>query len=333
MYVLHDALEMPHQNKRIPSQVNRNIISAFLLFGIAAALPETVVGQGKLEGRNYSGTELAKRYKARVFKGVPYRFIEPLGFKKGGTKKYPLILSLHGAGGKGSDNLKNLRTWNGILSEPSFQKRYPCFVVVPQSRSYWINANAPAPDVSKAALKTYPEFWSKAIAAGKGLPSATNKGNLDQVFELLDLLATDYPIDLDRVYVLGHSMGGFGSWTAIAEAPDRFAAAIPSAGGLSPWYDVNAIAHIPIWAFHGDADTTVVVGFSRVAFEQLSEVDGNMNYTEIERVRHNVNNQAFSYSGNGATGSSARTKYSSDKCDRTRNVWAWLFKQRRHTNQ
>jgi hypothetical protein len=54
-----------------------------------------------------------------------------------------------------------------------------------------------------------------------------------------------------------------------------------------------------------------------------------MKYTEIRRVRHNVNDQAFSYSGNGATGSFARTRYSSDKCDRTGNVWDWLFKQRR----
>ena len=216
-----------------------------------------------------------------------------------------------------------------MLSEPSFQEKYPCFVVAPQSRSYWINAKAPAPDASKAALESYPGFWSKALAAGKGLPSATSRGNLDKVFELLDSLAKNYPIDLDRVYVLGHSMGGFGSWTAVAEAPDRFAAAIPSAGGLSPWYDVNTIAHIPIWGFHGDADPTVVVGFTRVAFEQLSKVGGNMKYTEIEGVRHNVNNQAFSYSGNGAAGSSARTKYASGKCDRTRNVWEWLFKQRR----
>ncbi len=313
--------------------MNRSIILTLLLLCIAMALPETSIAQGNLEGRNYSGTELAGRYEAREFKGVPYRFIEPLRFKKGGTKKYPLILSLHGAGGKGSDNLKNLRTWNGILSEPSFQEKYPCFVVVPQSRSYWVDADAPAPDVSKAALETYPKFWSKALAAGKGLPSSTNNGNLDKVFELLDFLAKNYPIDLDRVYVLGHSMGGFGSWTAIAEEPDRFAAAIPSAGGLSPWYDVKTIAHIPIWAFHGDADTTVVVGFTRVAFEQLSKVEGNMKYTEIERVRHNVNNQAFSYSGGGAMGNSARTKSSSKKCDLTRNVWEWLFKQRRLTNE
>lgn len=300
-----------------------------IIFCATTGLHSTSLAQADLEGRLYSTAKLAERFEADNLKGVPYRFLKPIGLKKGDTGKYPLVLSLHGAGGKGSDNRKNLRTWNGVLSEPSFQKDYPCFVVAPQSRSYWIDSRAASPDVSDAALKTYPAFWSKALAAGKGLPSQANEGNLDKVFELIDALAKTHPIDTDRIYVLGHSMGGFGSWTAIASEPNRFAAAIPSAGGLSPWYDVNKIAHIPIWAFHGDADTTVVVGFTRVAFEQLSKVKGNMKYTEYEGVRHNVNNQAFSYSGNGATEGTAKTKYSSGKCDRTRNVWEWLFAQRR----
>jgi len=232
-------------------------------------------------------------------------------------------------GGKGSDNLKNLRTWNGVLSEPSFQKKYPCFVLVPNSPSYWLDSRAPKPDLSERALATYPEVWREALAARKGLSSSSNPGNLDKVFKLIDSLSKTHPIDPDRVYVLGHSMGGFGSWTAIAAEPDRFAAAIPSAGGLSPWHDVNRIAHVPIWAFHGEDDKTVSVEFTRVPFEQLSKAKGNMKYTEVVNVNHGVNAQAFSYSGDGASGRKATTKYSSNKCDRTSNVWEWLFKQKR----
>ncbi|MFV1980400.1 MAG: hypothetical protein ACC655_04535, partial [Rhodothermia bacterium] len=56
---------------------------------------ETSLAQSDLEGRSYSSTELAERYEARDFKGVPYRFFEPLGFKNDDTRKYPLVLSLH----------------------------------------------------------------------------------------------------------------------------------------------------------------------------------------------------------------------------------------------
>ena len=74
------------------------------------------------------------------------------------------------------------------------------------------------------SLVTYPEVWRDALARRKSLSEDADKGNLDKVFELIDDLAKKYPIAPDRVYVLGHSMEGFGSWTAIASAPDRFAA-------------------------------------------------------------------------------------------------------------
>ena len=67
--------------------MNLSIIPTLLLFCLSTALPEASLAQGDLEGRNYSGKELAERFAARDFKGVPYRFIEPLQFKKGEAKK------------------------------------------------------------------------------------------------------------------------------------------------------------------------------------------------------------------------------------------------------
>ena len=136
-----------------------------LTFILALFAAPPLFAQANLEGREYSTNELAERFEADTFKCVPYRFFQPPALNRGGSEKYPLILSLHGAGGKGSDNLKSLRTWNGVLSEPSFQKNYPCFVVAPQSRSYWLDSRANSPDVSEAALKTYPACWSKALGA------------------------------------------------------------------------------------------------------------------------------------------------------------------------
>lgn len=278
--------------------------------------------------KRYSAAELAERYEACRFKGVRYRFLEPPGFEKGSGVTYPLILSLHGAGGKGDDNLKNLTGWNGVLADPSFQEKHPCFVVVPQSNGPW-RVPGPLPDMSDDAIAQFPEIWRTVFTKRRGLGAPDPaSGNLDKVFELLDSLAASYPIDLDRVYVLGHSMGGFGSWTAIAEAPHRFAAAIPCAGGLSPWHDMKTIAHIPVWAFHGDEDTTVSPELSRVVFEQMKSLDGNMKFTAFKGVGHGANGFAFVYTGDEPE-KGFITRYSSDRCDRTPGVWEWLFAQRR----
>ncbi len=179
--------------------------------------------------RRYTTTELAERFEDRRFNGVPYRFFEPPALDKESDQRYPLILSLHGAGGKGTDNLKNLRSWNGTITEPGFQQKHPCFIVAPQTEIPWRVAG-PAPDLSDETIASFPEIWRQTVTARKSLITEFGKGDLGTVFELLDSLAETYAIDLDRVYVLGHSMGGYGSWEAIAVAPDRFAAAVPTAG-------------------------------------------------------------------------------------------------------
>ena len=135
------------------------------------------------------------------------------------------------------------------------------------------------------------------------------------------------PIDPDRVYVLGHSMGGFGTWNAICQQPDRFAAAIPSAGGCDPRNDIRRIVDVPVWAFHGNADETVPVDLTRDAFRQLCELKANAKYTELGGVGHGQQH-TFVYVGDDPA-RGFETQYASDRCDRTGDVWDWLFKQKR----
>ena len=65
-------------------------------------------------------------------------------------------------------------------------------------------------------------------------------------------------VDMDRIYILGHSMGGHGTYILLQIEPGYFAAAAPSAGTGRPqteeFIDAAVIKDIPIWAFHGDAD-------------------------------------------------------------------------------
>ena len=74
------------------------------------------------------------------------------------------------------------------------------------------------------------------------------------VFELIGKLQKDLPIDPDRVYVTGQSMGGYGTFQALVERPKLFAAGAPVCGGNNP-ANAGKISAVPIWIFHGAKDT------------------------------------------------------------------------------
>ena len=76
-------------------------------------------------------------------------------------------------------------------------------------------------------------------------------------------------------------MGGFGTWSALAEAPDLFSAAVPVCGGGNP-STAKAIKDIPIWTHHGVADPVVSVEFTRRMVETLKKEKGNIKYTEYD---------------------------------------------------
>jgi predicted peptidase len=74
--------------------------------------------------------------------------------------------------------------------------------------------------------------------------------------ELIDTFAARHPVDADRIYLVGLSSGGRGIYSLLPKYPDKFAAAIPTAG----WGDASTmdkITHIPLWADHSVDDPVV----------------------------------------------------------------------------
>ena len=247
---------------------------------------------------------LIDAYEARSHGPMPYRLMKPLRIEPG--KRYPLIVSLHGSGGVGDDNLSNLRFWNGVMARPEWRRKHASFVVVPQRRpgGIW----GPKPDVP-------------------GVEDLYVRDDLKQVFEIIELLQGEFPIDADRLYALGSSGGGAGTWNIVFARPDLFAAAIPVCGRFNPAY-APGLAHLPIWVFHGDADPLVSVEFSRSAFAALRTVGGNIKYTELRGVEHSSWIQAFTYAGDDES-KGYLTRHGNERSDRTADVWEWLFSRRR----
>ncbi|MFZ5829427.1 MAG: prolyl oligopeptidase family serine peptidase [Planctomycetota bacterium] len=264
--------------------------------------------QGKRANRGpgFRDRSLIDAYEARSYKSMPYRLMKPLRIEP--ADRYPLIISLHGSGGIGDDNLSNLCHWNGVMARAAWREKYSCVVVVPQRRpgGIW----GPKPDDERVK-----DFYVR--------------NDLLQLLELVEVLKQEFSIDEARIYVLGSSGGGVGAWNLLIARPDMFAAAITVCGHFTPKpEELSRLTKIPIWAFHGDADPLVDVRFSRDAFARLRDLGANVKYTELHGVKHNAWVQAFTYQGDDAQKGYV-TRYSGDACDRTPDVWQWLFRQRK----
>lgn len=114
------------------------------------------------------------------------------------------------------------------------------------------------------------------------------------VQSLIDDLQSRLPIDAQRLYVVGLSMGGFGTWDLISRWPQRFAAAVPICGGGDP-AQAGALRDLPLWAFHGARDPVVSVDRSRQMIQALRALGGQPRYTELADVAHDAWNATFAH--------------------------------------
>jgi len=211
---------------------------------------------------------LETKFEARTQKSdwvMPYRLFRPEA-----SGKLPLVVYLHGSGGLGDDNLKQLGLGNifgtRVWLLPENQKRFPCYVIAPQTDRGWSRY-----DFSQDPPKPCP-------GVGEGSRLA---------LEVIDTLRHEFSIDERRIYVTGQSMGGAGAWNIITYRPQFFAAAVICCGSISTEDGTGSI-ETPVWSFQGDSDQTVPVSLSRDRIAARRKAGGHPLYTEYPGVDHNV---------------------------------------------
>jgi len=210
---------------------------------------------------------VARSYRSAGGETMAYRLFVPADYDA--VKEYPLVLWLHGAAGRGSDNLSQISGGNAlgthVWTTTENQAKYHAFVLAPQvsETKAWARPHANAPAIS-----------------------------IRLALEILDAVEKEFQIDASRVYVAGQSMGGEGVWAAVAAAPGRFAAAIALCGyGFDDM--IAPDAKTPVWIFQGDADPAVAVEIARRWVAALRAAGGNPKYTEVPGWGHNVWEKAF----------------------------------------
>ncbi len=216
---------------------------------------------------------------------LKYRLLKPADFNP--DRKYPLVIFLHGAGERGDDNTVQLKHGMAEFCRPDRRRQYPCYVLAPQcpKNEKWADID-----------------WR---ATGVAMPAEPSRA-MKLVFELVDQMVESAAIAPNRIYITGLSMGGFGTWDALARRPDFFAAAVPICGGGDP-STASRIAHVPIWCFHGDQDPVVNPELSRKMIAALRAAGGNPKYTEYPGAGHD----------------SWTATYKNDE------LYAWMFAQQR----
>src|SRR5689334_10964809 len=201
-----------------------------------------------------------KSFKTSRGETLPYRLFIPSHYDQ--KKKYPLVVYLHGGGGVGNDNLKQIDGGNGYLinlfTGDDTQMRYPSFVVAPQSPM---------------------EGWIE--------DAITPTCHLQSVYELIGELRRAYNIDEARVYVAGQSMGGYGTFLIISEYPRTFAAGVVPCGG-GDQSKVERLTNVPIWVFQDAKDESVPVESARTLVAAIKKAGGKVRYTEYPDTGHIV---------------------------------------------
>ena len=205
--------------------------------------------------------------------GYPYVLLPPLEIVKG--EKYPLVLFLHGAGERGTDNERQKGHFPDRMASEWYRESFPCYVLAPQCPKgvTWADVNYAAPE-----NKPEPSDPMQAVIAALGE------------------VVRDHPIDTDRMMLTGLSMGGYGTFDLAARHPDWFAAAAAVCGGASERL-VPRYAGLPMHVWHGDADRSISVKRSRVMVKGMKDLGLEVYYTELPGVGHNSWEQAYAKEG------------------------------------
>lgn len=186
------------------------------------------------------------------YKNFKYVLALPDDFSE--DKQYPLLVLLHGAGGRGNDGISLGDNPYFTFTEPL---HLPAVTFAPQC---------------------FANSWFDIF---------------EQLQDFI-AFAMNHPfVDSRRVYLIGASMGGYATWQMAMTHPEWFAAIVPICGGGMYW-NAQRLKNMGVWAFHGSEDDTVKPEESEKMTEAVNRFGGNAKLTIYPGTGHNSWEQAYS---------------------------------------
>jgi len=211
---------------------------------------------------------------------LPYRILFPQNFDP--TKKYPLILVLHGAGERGNNNESQLLYGTKLFLKDTIREKYAAIVIYPQcpANGWWADNKFEEDSV------THKTKFVFLVGAPPTKPMKSLLGLIDQ------FLAKPY-VNKHQVYIGGLSMGGMGTFEIIARKPGIFAAAFAICGGDNTNNAKKYAKKVPLWIFHGQKDSVVPYAHSEAIVAAIKDAGGDPKYTLYPNDDHNSWDDAF----------------------------------------
>ena len=187
----------------------------------------------------------------------PFRYLRYLPENFDENKKYPLVFFLHGAGEWG-ENLEDVARHGYLQRVRENGEEFPFIVIAPQcpARKYW-------------------GCYTESLLA------------------FLNFICESLPVDTERIYLTGLSMGGTGTWMLAMAAPERFAAMAPICGTGIYWFG-ESLVDIPIMIYHGDCDEIVPLSESISMVNSVNKRGGNAQIEICYGLGHNAWDVAYS---------------------------------------
>jgi predicted peptidase len=179
-----------------------------------------------------------------------YLLFTPKAYENSGDKKW--IVYLHGGSRRGKYVEQLREPGFGLPAIVDRSESFPFVVVSPQ-----------CPEG---------EYWTDTEA----------------VIALLDEVMSKYAIDASRVYLTGHSMGGFGTWYLAYKHPEKFAAIAPMSASLVTTAWASRLKMMPIWAFHGEKDNLVPVSDTQDLIDRLRALGNEVRFTVLPNRDHYI---------------------------------------------
>lgn len=236
-----------------------------------------------------SRVQVRAHHFAETNEDIPYAIYVSSKVMRG--KKAPMIVTLHGLGGTHTTMMRpnaidlaeaggyillapmgyNPRGWYGIPPGPPRRGGPPP------------NATGPAAPGSPARQGPPP-----GVLNGANDPPNVRQLSEKETLEVVDLVRKEFNVDDKRTYLMGHSMGGAGTYYLAVKYPERWAATAvlaPAAFGLQA-SSLNTIPKMPVMVVHGDMDTAVPVSLSRTWVEVMKALKMQHEYIEVPGGDH-----------------------------------------------
>ncbi len=186
---------------------------------------------------------------------LKYYLYFPPGYEEETSKKFPLLLFLHGGGDSG-DSIARVKS-SGPPKLIADGKDFPFLILAPQNPHK-------------------KEWW-----------------NTKAVVQLLDTIVANNNVDTKRIYLTGLSRGGGAAWQLAVQYPEKFAAMAVVCGMTPVPYAAWIDKKMPIWVFHGEEDKSIPFSESVQMVERLREMGYDVKFTRYKGVGHNSWTRAY----------------------------------------